>query len=100
MFSWGDGTQTGWIESSEASHTWTQKGNYQVKTRAMLTHETDLEFNNAEDYKVTEWSESLTVSLSKTKTNDNTNPLWMLWLQQFFEKYPNAFPILRQLLGL
>jgi hypothetical protein len=99
-FSWGDGTQSNWIESSEASHTWTQKGNYQVKTQAMLTHETGLDYNDGEDYKITEWSEPLTVSLSKTKTNENPNPLWMLWLQQFFEKYPNAFPILRQLLGL
>ena len=99
MFSWGDGTQTDWIESSEASHTWAMKGNYQIKTKAMLTHETALDTSNdAEDIKITDWSDPLTVNLQRTKSTPR--PLWIHWLQNLFERYPNAFPVIQQLLGL
>jgi len=100
MFSWGDGTNTDWIESSEASHTWAKKGNYQIKTKAMLTHETGLDLNDGEDIKITDWSEPLIVSIQKTKSNENPEPIWIQWLQNFFERYPNAFPVIQQILGL
>jgi hypothetical protein len=100
MFSWGDGTETDWIESSEASHTWAKKGNYQIKTKAMLTHQTGIDSNDGEDIKISDWSAPLTVSIQKTKSNENQTPFWIQWLQNFFERHPNAFPVIQQLLGL
>ena len=92
-FSWGDGTETGWIETPSASHTWEQKGTFKVKAKALLTHESE----DNEDFKETEWSEPLTVKLSRSKA---TQPTIFELLKLFFEKYPNAFPLLRHLLGL
>jgi hypothetical protein len=99
-FSWGDGTETDWIESSEASHTWAKNGNYQIKTMAMLTHQTGIDSNDGEDIKISDWSAPLTVSIQKTKSNENQTPYWIQWLQNFFERHPNAFPVIQQLLGL
>ena len=93
-FSWGDGTETNWIESSSASHIWSRKGTYNVKAKALLIHESD----DKEDYKETDWSDPLTIKLSKSKTGQST--IFELILQHILEKYPNAFPIIRQLLGL
>ena len=93
-FSWGDGTETDWVETSSASHIWKQKGTYNVKVKALLTHDSD----DQEDFKETSWSDSLTIKLSKTKSKQIT--IFELLLQHILEKYPNAFPILRQLLGL
>ena len=66
----------------------------------MLTHETGISYTDAEDLKPTKWSEPLTVNLPKTKSNENPKPLWIHWLQNFFERYPNAFPVIQQLIGL
>jgi hypothetical protein len=93
-FSWGDGTETEWIETPTASHIWDQKGTYNVKVKALLTHESE----DQEDFKNTDWSDPLTVKLSKTKSGQTT--IFELILQHILEKYPNAFPLLRQLLGL
>ena len=42
---------------------------------------------------------TLEVSMPKSKAI-NTMPLFLRFLENFFERYLNAFPILRQLLGL
>ena len=91
-FSWGDGTETDWVDESSASHTWEEKGTYKVKVKAMLTHD-----NGEEDFKETEWSDALTVILTKSKPKQIT---FFEIIQYFLQKYPNAFPIIRQLLGL
>jgi hypothetical protein len=96
-FSWGDGIETEWIESSEATHSWSIKGVYQVKVKALLTHESGNP-DDAENAKETDWSDPLTISLSKTR-EITAGPILQL-LQYIFNQYPNAFPILKQLLGI
>ena len=91
MFDWSDGTYSTWFgpydseDIAEASHEWTKKGNYEI--RAIAKDENGV-FSN--------WSDPLSVSMPKNKAfNFNFNLL--SWL---FERYPNAFPILRHMLGL
>ncbi len=89
-FSWGDGSYSGWIgpyasgEDICASHTW-ERGNYEIK--AKLKDEWGLE---------SDWSPSLPITMPKNKPfNFNFNLLsWM------FERFPNAFPVFRHMLGL
>lgn len=95
-FSWGDGTETEWLASSTASHSWNRLGSYNIKVKALLTHEsTDDE--DPEDIKETDWSDPIHVSL--TKDSSTAGPLYRL-LQYILGKYPNAFPIMRLFLGL
>jgi len=95
-FSWGDGTETEWLESATASHSWNRAGSYQIKVKALLTHEST-DVDDAENIKETDWSESIYISLSKDTSS--TGPLNRL-IQYILGKYPNAFPIMRILLGL
>jgi hypothetical protein len=92
-FSWGDETETDWIESPSTSHTWKKQGNYAIKTKALLVHESSDSDN--QDSKETEWSDPLIISL--TKTRQSTIYQFIL---NFFENHPNLFPVIRQLLGL
>jgi len=96
-FSWGDGTETDWIETPSASHSWNKKSRYEVKVKALLTHESTRDQDDAEDFKETDWSDPLAVSLPRSRS---TTRSFIQLLQYFFENYPNAFPLLRQLLGL
>jgi len=89
-FSWGDGSYSGWIgpyasgEDICASHAW-EFGYYEIK--AKLKDELGLE---------SEWSDPFPISMPKNKPlNFNFNLL--SWL---FERFPNAFPILRYILEL
>jgi hypothetical protein len=95
-YSWGDGTESDWLESTSASHTWNKKGIYQVKVKALLTHESTGD-DDGEDIKETEWSNPLSISLSRE--SKSPGPIIRL-LQYILEKYPNAFPIIRHILGL
>jgi hypothetical protein len=89
-FSWGDGTYSGWIgpnasgEDICASHTW-ERGNYEIK--AKLKDEWGLE---------SPWSDPLPITIPKNKPFNFNFPM-LSWL---FERFPNAFPILRHMLGL
>lgn len=87
---WGDGTNTDWVGpycsgyKLTVSHEWTQKGDYTIKAKAKDYY--DLE---------SDWG-YLDVTMPKNKVvNHNFN-----LLQRLFERFPNAFPLLRQLLGL
>jgi hypothetical protein len=89
-FSWGDGTYSGWIgpnvsgEDICASHAW-ERGNYEIK--AKLKDEWGLE---------SPWSDPLPITIPKNKPFNFNFPM-LSWL---FERFPNAFPILRYMLGL
>ena len=89
-FDWDDGTNTGWIgpfnsgETCEANHIWQEKGNYQIRVKAM----------DINDYE-SDWSDSLPISMPKNKKSINTP-----FLLRFLENHPYMFPILRHLLGL
>ncbi|UCF12247.1 MAG: hypothetical protein JSW06_09420 [Thermoplasmatales archaeon] len=90
MWDWADGNKSEWLgpynsgEICEAEYHWEEGGEYNVKVMAMDEH-----------YAESEWSEGLSFSILRNKAfNFNFNLLE--WL---FERFPNAFPILRQLLG-
>jgi hypothetical protein len=96
-FSWGDGTDSGWIDTPEATHSWKKWGNYKIKVQAMLTHYSTDGISDGEDVKVTDWSDTLRVKVPRSQ--DSHSPL-LQFLQYIFDKFPNAFPILRQLASL
>jgi parallel beta-helix repeat protein len=85
---WGDNTQSNWLGPYEsgvivnASHTWTTKGSYSIKVKAK-----DPTGNESD------WSDPLPISMPLDVVSGNT-----LLLKQLNQS-PNAFPLLRQLLG-
>jgi len=87
-FDWDDGTNSGWLgpyssgEEISSTHTWDQRGNYQVKVKAK-------DANNAQS----EWSDPLSVSMPRNKAINRP-------FLTFSENHPNLFPILRLLLEL
>jgi len=94
VFDWGDGDYSvvGPKESgTEVSvlHSWAEEGTYEIRALAI-----DAEVAHCSG----EWSEPLTIIVTKNK-NIVSQPMFQ-FLQKVFENYPNAFPILRQLLGL
>lgn len=84
---WGDGTTTGWIgpytsgQEQTVSHTWEKKGTYtiQVKARDNYSAESD-------------WG-TLTVTMPYSYEPQHPFIQWLL------ERFPNAFPLLRYLIG-
>jgi hypothetical protein len=89
MWSWGDGNTSGWYGPfnsnviASASHVWTEKGTYQIKVKAKDEHGFE-----------SDWSDPLT---GKMPFFYNYNP-WFFF-EKLFERFPNAFPILRHLMG-
>ena len=85
---WGDGNIEGWIgpyDSGEVitrSHTWSDQGTYTIKARAKDS-----------DNLWGPWGE-LEVTMPRNKATSSSLFLRLL------ERFPNAFPIIRQLLGL
>lgn len=86
---WGDETYSDWLgpynadEAIEASHTWSEKGSYEIKVKAKDVYDVE-----------SEWSDPLPVSMPKARFVHNSLFLRLL------ERFPNAFPILRHLLEL
>jgi hypothetical protein len=86
---WGDGTNSGWLgpyasgEDAIVSHSWLIKGSYSIRFRAK-------DSNNL----LSTW-DTLEVSMPRTRTV-SFKSLFIF----FLEKYPNAFPILRNLIRL
>jgi hypothetical protein len=87
LFDWDDSTDSGWLgpyNSGQiviASHTWTEQGHYNIKTKAK-------DINDAESV----WSDPLSVSMPKSKIYFNT------FFQIFLENHPFLSLMLRQLL--
>ena len=85
---WGDGTHTGWTferasgENCYYEHTWSKRGDYTIRAKAkdVLGEESDWVY--------------LEVTMP---VNQQTSYPLFYW---FLERFPNAFPILRQLLRL
>lgn len=86
-FYWGDNTSSGWLgpytsgAQATASHIWTKKGTYLMGAIAKNIDGFDSGFG------------VLDVTMPRTYTY---NPL----ILRLFERFPNAFPILRHLMGL
>jgi hypothetical protein len=70
LFDWGDGTDTGWIETGEANHTWSKKGSYKIKVKAKDTHDFE-----------SRWSDPLVVTMPRDKAM--TNSLLLCFLERF-----------------
>jgi len=85
---WDDNTTTDWTEfhdSGEAfsiTHSWAEKGTYNVQVK--VKDETGAE---------SDWG---TLEVKMPTSFEFNNP-FMHW---FFEQFPNAFPLLRHLLGV
>lgn len=88
-FDWDDGTDSGWVgpfnsgDTGSANHKWKSKDTYTIKVKSKDIYDAE-----------SEWSDPLVVTMPKNKIL--YNPL----LLRLFERFPNAFPILRQLWGL
>jgi hypothetical protein len=82
---WADGTNTGWIgpflsgQEQTLNHTWNKKGTYTIKAKARDIHDQE-----------SDWG-----ILSVTMPYEPQFP-FIHWL---LERFPNAFPIFRYLLG-
>jgi len=85
---WGDQTNGSWIgpypsgDKITKSHTWSTKGTYIIKAKAK-----DI-YGNESDW----------ATLSVTMPCSYNIPFQHLW-ERLFERFPNAFPILRHLMG-
>ena len=72
LFDWDDGTDSGWIgpynegDSVSISHIWDAKGTYQVKVKAKDDPNNDGDLSDGME---SVWSDSLPVSMPKTKSN-------------------------------
>ncbi len=95
-FSWGDGTVSDWTENPTATHTYDARGFYKIAAQAMLIKEDTkgTEDINEETVEYTEWSEPLSITVPRSRV------MALPLLHRLFEQFPNAFPVLRQLLGL
>jgi len=90
-FDWDDDSDSGWIgpfdsgAKAEAIHSWSSKGSYNVRVKAKDTadHESS-------------WSDPLLVSIPKSRSYINT--AFMQFVENFFERYPNLFPMLQTLI--
>jgi hypothetical protein len=88
LFDWGDGNDSGWLgpfssgEAVIAKYSWSKQGTFEIKVKARD------EFNQEGD-----WSDSLAISVSKSKTKNS--PFLI-----FLENHPHLFPLIRQILGL
>jgi len=68
------------------SHTWDEKGNYEIKLKAKDIHGVQ-----------SEWSDPLSITMTKNKV---INLPFLQFIQKLLDRFPNAFPILRHMLGL
>ena len=91
-FDWGDDTYSDWIgplnsgQSGSASKSWSQDDTYEVRVAAKDTNG-----------RTSIWSNPLEVTIPRSKNIDYQEfPL----LHRLLEHFPNAFPLLRTLLGL
>lgn len=88
LFDWGDTTNSGWLgpyssgETCTAKHTWVEQDNYQIKVKAK-------DIYGAES----SWSDPLPITMPYSY-----KPIYQ-FLNQLFQRFPNLFPLLRQLMG-
>jgi probable HAF family extracellular repeat protein len=83
LFDWGDGNDSGWIDTGEATYKWREEGTYDVKVKAKDIY--DWESN---------WSDTLEVNIPRNRL------LYHLFLIWIFERFVDAIPILKNLMRL
>jgi hypothetical protein len=90
LFDWGDGTDSGWLgpypsgEEVNASHAWDKKGNYEIRVKAK-------DILGAES----EWSDPLSISISRNKANSLLSQQLKEILLHFFSGSDQLFLFLR-----
>ncbi|VVB62217.1 PKD domain protein [uncultured archaeon] len=88
MWDWGDGNVTGWQgsyasgETVNTTHAWAVKGSYNITVRARDTHRAQ-----------SGWSDPLPIVMPYSYQPSRH------FLETLFQRFPHAFPILRNLLG-
>ena len=93
LWDWGDGNYSGWLgpydsgDVVEADYSWEYHGVYSIRVKAIDS-----------SFRESDWSDPLTITVKKSK--DKAFSFNFNFLEWLFERFPNAFPILRQLLGL
>ena len=88
LWDWGDGNNSGWLGpynsgvTTTTTHKWIVKGSYSIKVKAKDIH------GNESD-----WSDPLPIKMPYT-----FNPMQKFfdWL---FQRFPDAFPLLRHIMG-
>jgi C1A family cysteine protease len=87
-FDWGEGNQSwsDFVDSGKPvslSYTWETEGNYEIKVKVQDEHGLE-----------SDWSDPLKINIPRSRQSNINKLAWL------FERFPNAFPIFRQLLGL
>ena len=88
LFSWGDGTTSGWIGPKksgytlQASHSWTRSGSYDIRVEAKDQHGA-----------ISEWSDSLSITMPKSKQFNN------LFIQQLINRLIYRFSFFEKILN-
>jgi hypothetical protein len=91
QFDWNDGTTSGWVgpynsgEAATAKHAWTKKGSYEIKVKAKDEHGAQ-----------SGWSDPLPISMPRGRLS---MPI-LQFMEKLLERFPHAFPILRELLNV
>jgi hypothetical protein len=80
---WGDGNFSDWLSTTQATYSWSYEAHFEVRVMAQDEHGGE-----------SEWSDPLPFSTPYSYTK----PL-LLFLDLLFQRFPNTFPILRQLMG-
>jgi hypothetical protein len=89
QWDWGDGTQSEWLgpfasgAQASAQKSWTAKGDYSIKVKSKDIHGAE-----------SAWSDPLPITMPYSYNKPILQFLGLLFL-----RFPNAFPLLRQLLG-
>ena len=88
LFEWGDGEFSGWVGSynsgstAQASHTWTEEGDYEIRVKAKDDHGVQ-----------SDWSDPLPITMPRNKGFIHSVFLEIL------EKLMERFPLLEQILS-
>lgn len=88
-FDWGDGNNSGWIGpyasgvNVTTNHTWIKKGTYDIKVK--VSDSSGVE---------SDWSDPLPITMPCSY-----NKPILMFLELLFQRFPHAFPKLRQLIG-
>jgi hypothetical protein len=80
---WGDGNYSDWLSTAETTHLWAYEANFEVRVMAQDEHGGE-----------SVWSDPLPIAIPYSY-NIPMNQFWM----KLLERFPNAFPLLRQLIG-
>jgi len=87
QFDWGDGTRSNMTDSNSATHSWDKSGSYKITARAMVQ-------GGNQGVIVTDWSNPLKISMSKSKTINTNN---FLILNRILDKFPIIKYIIEQI---